>query len=509
MSSSTETKKKSPEGNIGTEDAVRPDAALKDLVSAANSAAEVDRAAKSAGEASSAANPSVDRNDADQHDTTAADQHAERWITIAASALMCMVGLNSGWVGPSLESIAKAQGVPLANAGTLVSVYFFGCVVTIVVGQWILEKFGGRNSLRLAAVGMFVGLSMIASGAGFVITWAGSFILGLGVGISSIASNICILATAAGHAASRLNRLHLFFGIGALIGPFFAWAGQQTPWSYQATYAFGVLYTAAVGAILAKAPNITISVNDNKSTAASTGSSVTSTRSSETSTRSSATSTRSSATSTRSSVTSTRSSVTSTDGPPQRHVLKEPLLWLFASILCLYVGIETGAGAWLFTFVEKEYQLSAGASAIAMSCLWGGLTLGRMSGVPLTRRFKPELITLVAMLISTTALLILIVSSNLSDMALLVVALLGFGFGPVFPTVIGGATNRFPAAKGTVTTTLITLGFVGGIIGPWIIGAVFEKIGLEQGMILLLATSLAMSVLYAVCAYQSRKVQIR
>lgn len=471
MSSSTDTKHNSPAGDAQAEIAhidstagARPESALKDLLDTASSAAP--------GATSNAAPDAKHRREeltsVDGTAAPSADQrHAERWITIAASALMCMVGLNSGWVGPSLESIAKAQGVPLANAGSLVSVYFFGCVVTIVVGQWILEKFGGRNSLRLAAVGMLAGLAMIASGAGFIVTWLGSFVLGLGVGISSIASNICILAIAAGHAASRLNRLHLFFGIGALIGPFFAWAGQQTPWSYQATYAFGVLYTVAVGAILMKAPNISITVNQSKKNKSGDDS--------------------------------------SQSNSPQGSIFKEPLLWLFSAILCLYVGIESGAGAWLFTFVEKEFQLTSGASAIAMSCLWGGLTLGRMSGVPLTRRFRPEVITLVAMLISTAALATLILASNLSDMALLVVAILGFGFGPVFPTVIGGATTKFPAATGTVTTTLITAGFVGGIIGPWIIGAVFEKIGLEQGMTMLLVTCLAMSALYAISAHRARK----
>jgi|GEM_PF-424970 Fucose permease len=462
MSSSTDTKHISPAGDAQADIAptdstasTPPASALKDLLDTASNAAPEAKLRSKIVE--DTATPSADH------------PHAERWITIAASALMCMVGLNSGWVGPSLESIAKAQGVPLANAGSLVSVYFVGCVVTIVVGQWILEKFGGRNSLRLAAVGMLAGLAMIASGAGFIITWLGSFILGLGVGISSIASNICILAIAPGHAASRLNRLHLFFGIGALIGPFVAWAGQQTTWSYQATYAFGVLYTAVVGVILMKTPNISISVNDKKKAKSSTDDSL---------------------------------QQTST---PHRSVFREPLLWLFSAILCLYVGIESGAGAWLFTFVEKEFQLSAGASAIAMSCLWGGLTLGRMSGVPLTRRFRPELITIVAMLISTTALAILLLASNLSDMALLVVAMLGFGFGPVFPTIIGGATTKFPAEKGTVTTTLITAGFIGGIIGPWTIGAVFEKIGLQQGMTMLLATSLAMSVLYAASAHKSKR----
>lgn len=451
-----------------------PDEALKELLNIAVSASSDSTAPSQANFEATSASAGAENTAADQ---PANDPKAERWITISASALMCIVGLNSGWVGPSLASIAKAQGVPLTNAGSLVSVYFFGCVVTIIVGQWILEKFGGRNSLLLAAAGMLIGLAMIASGAGVVITWLGSFIFGLGVGVSSIASNICILAIAASHAASRLNRLHLFFGIGALIGPFFAWAGQQTPWSYQATYAFGVLYTAAVVAILMKAPNIAISVNGKSSTSTGPEECGSST------------------------VTGEGSASQQTSS---KHILREPLLWLFSLVLCLYVGIETGAGAWMCTYVEKEFQLSAGASAIAMSCLWGGLTFGRMSGVPLTSRFRPELITLIAMLISTAAFATLVVASNLSSMSLLVVALLGFGFGPIFPTVIGGATTRFPAATGTVTTTLITAGFVGGIIGPWITGAVFEKIGLQPGMTLLLVTCLAMAALYAFCSHKSR-----
>src|SRR5207248_165013 len=61
-------------------------------------------------------------------------------------------------------------------------------------------------------------------------------------------------------------------------------------------------------------------------------------------------------------------------------------------------------------------------------------------------------------------------------------ALIGLGCGPIFPNVVATGAALFPRQVGTMTATVITIGSLGGVAGPWLVGRTFAAAGPRPAM---------------------------
>src|SRR5262249_7912701 len=88
---------------------------------------------------------------------------------------------------------------------------------------------------------------------------------------------------------------------------------------------------------------------------------------------------------------------------------------------------------------------------------------------------------------------------HLGGFALAVVFLLGLGLGPIFPTLISSASERYSEHSASITSLVVTAGAFAGITFPLIIGQVFSKFGHQLGMfVLALFSSILAAVFYTV-----------
>ena len=368
-------------------------------------------------------------------------------IIMAACALTLLAGLNTGWTGPLIPKIAQSKGIDLVLAGSIVSVSASGSMLMLLLGKIICEKLGSRNSLRLAAVIAGIGMVAITFGPGLPVLALGAFIVGCGTGLNSIASTTSVLLSDTASSAAALNRVNLFFGIGALAGPLIAWAGLSSPWSYHVVYLFGAAF-AFTCALLLKIQN------PGKKYVA--------------------------------------------ESKPVTGNIKQPVLWLFALVVYMYVGIEVSSAAWLFTFLQKYSALDLALASISMTVLWGGLTLGRTISVFLCDRYSSVKITLLGMALAACSLLALACFGNLGLGTLVIVLLLGLGYGPVFPNVLAAANEHFMPDTTTTSSVVISTGSVGGITLPLLAGYLFTNVSWQIGMLFLFAVSGTMLTLYLV-----------
>jgi fucose permease len=237
----------------------------------------------------------------------------------------------------------------------------------------------------------------------------------------------------------------LFFGIGALAGPLVAWAGLSSPWSFHIVYLFGAAF-AFICALVLKIQN-----PGKKFTAVS---------------------------------------------QPATGNIKQPVLWLFALVVFLYVGMEVSSAAWLFTFLQKYSALDLALASISMTVLWAGLTLGRTISVFLCGRYSSIKITLLGMALAASSLLALACFSNLGMGTLALVLLLGLGYGPIFPNVLAAANEHFMPDTTTTSSVVITSGAVGGITLPLLAGYGFTHLSWQLGMLFLFAVCTSMLALY-------------
>jgi FHS family glucose/mannose:H+ symporter-like MFS transporter len=375
---------------------------------------------------------------------------------MVSGALTCLAGLNCGWFGPMVPAIALAQKVPLVEAGSIISVYSAGSLIPLAIGRQLLERFGGRKCLLSAALLFSVGLALLGLGSGVFALSCGAALLGVGAGLNSIAGTICILRLASGSSAAAVGKLNVFFGIGALLGPVLAYLGLNSPFSYHAVYVFGAIFGLSVFLAAFAARRLDVSV------------------------------------------------------PPAEasghrfHPLQKPAL-LYTAAVFLYVGMEVALAAWLYTYLSMTCALPKGLASMSMTALWGGLTTGRMASIQLFKYFSAPKLALSFMAVVFSAILSLTLFPHMGTMALAVVFMLGLGAGPIFPTLISCASERYGEHSASVTSLVVTAGAFAGITFPIVIGQVFSRIGQTQGMFCLSSIACVLAAVFFTVQFKMKK----
>ena len=374
------------------------------------------------------------------------DRHLR--VTLSACALTLLGGLSSGWIGPLLPTMAELQRLTLIQAGTLVSISGIGSITATVLSNLVVARLGPKTCLQLGALFIALGMSGVALGNGFFGLACAVVTVGFGFGFVSVASSMCILQVAGFNAAPALNRLHLFFGVGALTGPFAAAAALASQPSYRTVYACGALAAVVITALLSR--TALFGIKEERGVQ-----------------------------------------------PATIGVMREPELWCYALLLFLYVGIEVGIATWLYTYLVRENHLAPALASLSMSAVWLGLTSGRLVSAFLSTRAPATPVTAAGMVITPVVLGILATTHHLQWVVVLLVATLGFGFGPIYPNTIAEANTKFREASSTVTPFIITAGSLGGIAFPAMTGYIFSHYGLQSRMAALCLAALFMCVVFA------------
>ena len=366
---------------------------------------------------------------------------------MVSGALTCLAGLNCGWFGPMVPAIAAAQKVPLVEAGSIISVYSAGSLIPLAIGRQLVERFGGRKCLLGAALLFSAGLAMLGFGNGVIVLSIGAAALGVGAGLNSIAGTICILRLASGSSAAAVGKLNVFFGLGALLGPVVAYFGLNSPFSYHAVYVFGAVYGLTVFLSAFAAKRLDVSVP--------------------------------------------KASANASDFHPMR----KPALLYTASVF-LYVGMEVAIATWLFTYLNMTCSLPKGLASLSMTALWAGLTAGRMASIQLFKILPAAKLALCAMAVVLCAILSLTLLPGMGELALGIVFFLGLGLGPIFPTLISNASERYGEHSASITSMVVTAGAFAGITFPIAIGQVFSRLGQTQGMFCLASIACILAAVY-------------
>lgn len=178
-------------------------------------------------------------------------------------------------------------------------------------------------------------------------------------------------------------------------------------------------------------------------------------------------------------------------GPPPPSV--RPLLPILIGLLFLfYAGVEGSMSGWVYSYALDLNLADKASAAWLTSLFWGGLTLGRLCAIPLSRRFAPRHILLFD-LIGGGSILGCIALFGGSYLPLACgVALYGFAIASIFPTTMAFAGIRM-TLTGNITAWFFVGASVGGMLFPWLVGQFFAAPGPES-MLLVAGGSLVMAL---------------
>jgi fucose permease len=145
----------------------------------------------------------------------------------------------------------------------------------------------------------------------------------------------------------------------------------------------------------------------------------------------------------------------------------------------LYVAAEVGVSSWL---VQLLSSASLAVATGVLSAFWGGLSLGRLLSRWVAEVVDYYVFTIACIVLASLALVAAVLSPWLIVSAVLF-ALTGMFFGPIFPMIMALGGGIYPHRLATLSGSLTTAAVVGGIVYPPLMGLLESRIGLSGGMI--------------------------
>ena len=143
--------------------------------------------------------------------------------------------------------------------------------------------------------------------------------------------------------------------------------------------------------------------------------------------------------------------------------------------------VEGSVADWSAVFLTDERAASPGFAALGLTVFAGAMAGSRLVGDRLGLRLGPVRL---GRLGAGTALIgfavVLLVPSAAA--ALVGFGLLGLGIGPVVPMVFSAAGNTRTPSRPSVLGPVVSVGYVGGVLGPVLIGRLDGIIGLTAAL---------------------------
>lgn len=335
------------------------------------------------------------------------------------------LGLTTAVLGPTLPGLAAQTGSQIGQIGILFTAQSLGNVVSSLVSGRLFDRAPGHPliAIQLLVIAIMLALTPFAN----QLVWLAAimFVIGAGLGTLDVGGNTLLVWIWHHDVAPRLNALHFFFGVGALVSPIIAAQVIARTGGIDATYWLLALLLLPLPFIFFRLPSPT-HYHEARRLAAT---------------------------------------------PPPLL----PLLLLVA-IFFFYVGAEVGFGGWIYTYAVETGLATASAAGYLTALFWGALTLGRLLTIPIASRIRPRyllMIDIVGMLVSLTLLLF-----GFRAPALVWAASFGMGLSAanVFPTLISMAEHNMPIT-GSTTRWFLVGSSLGGITIPYLIGQLFEQRG--------------------------------
>lgn len=258
---------------------------------------------------------------------------ATAWLAYAAFVL---VGLGAGVTGVLLVAQIRDYGVDQATIGLTFITGGAGFFLGSATSGGLIHRWGTRISLLIGgAVYVVAGLA-VATRPALIVFVLLQALTGYATGVLESVLNAHLAALPG--ATTLLNRLHAFFGVGALAGPLLAtWMLTFTTWPV-VSLVLALVCVPLMGAIGMTYPRKALDP------------------------------------------------VTASTPPPSEQdergrllpaTLRQRGVQLGALLLAVYVGLELGVGNWGFSYLVDARAVSDLVAGYTISGYWLGLTLGR------------------------------------------------------------------------------------------------------------------------------------
>jgi len=352
-------------------------------------------------------------------------------VFIAACMGMLVFGIVMTTIGTLLPMLIPKFQIDKIEAGSMMSLLSIGILTGSLIFGPVVDRFGYKIILAVAAAMIVIGLEGIAFTGLFGILQGALFLIGVGGGILNGSTNALVADISESDKSARLSILGVFFGVGAigipfLLGLLLDYVSYETFMTATgAAILIPLIYFIRIGFPAPKQPQ----------------------------------------------------------GFPVKEGIKltgNLTLLMLGFILFFQSGMEITIGSWTTTFLMENLTVSESRAVFFFSFYWIGLTLARLALGVVLRKINAGTVLISSLLVAFTGIMIMINAGGLS-LAVIALVLIGLGFAAVYPVILGYTGSLFAHLSGTAFSILFVIALIGGSLLPLITGIVAESFTLRLG----------------------------
>jgi FHS family Na+ dependent glucose MFS transporter 1 len=377
--------------------------------------------------------------------------------TFSYYATYITLGGTMAIAGPALPWLARQTGSRLDQISIIFIATSLGYMLGSLFSGRAYDRFPGHRIQALAMLAIALSAALVPLLHTLWLLVAVLFLLGTFQGVLDVGCNTLLTWIHGEKVGPFMNGLHFFFGLGSFLAPLlFAWVVPIVDEIYWA-YWFFSLISLPLAAWLWFLPSPPIRQKSPEVAGGSTNNS---------------------------------------------------LFVLIVMFFVFIVGLELGFGNWIYTFSTRLQLANTVNAAYLTSAFWGAFTIGRLLGVGISARLRPQTILLSDLAGNGIAFAIFLLLPNSIPALWIGTILMGLSIASLFAT-----TMAFTERQVRLTGSLVGWIFVGSGIGsmavPWLVGQLFERISPRVTMPVLLAdTLIACLLLFAILLLVRRKSTI-
>jgi len=355
-------------------------------------------------------------------------------------AVYLLLGWTSALVPALVFEIEASFGRTDAAIGLL---YLAGAVLYGVGGLGlgvVAERYGANRvlagALTLLAVGLLV-QSWVSLWALFVA--ASAVGKGGGGGADAGVGAMFLRAFPVGRGGA-LSRLHLFYGVGGLLGPAAVGLAVTLDAGWRPIFVGTAVVSLSMAALAATTPE-----------SADPG---------------------------RPAVEPETDSATDEAPPTEAERSLRPFAWLAVAIAC-YESAAAGVAGWLVRFLSDEsVRLSTGA----LSLFWAGICLARLGAPWVARRMSTTTFSVASVVGMSVALAAAVLAPS-APLAAALFGLTGLFAGPIYPMLIAIGGDLYPRRLAALSGGMTAAATVGVIVYPPLMGLAANRYGIGAGLL--------------------------
>ncbi|MBF6334065.1 MFS transporter [Nocardia transvalensis] len=363
-------------------------------------------------------------------------------VRIARAAVFAVFGLNgflsAMWV-VHIPVVTERTGVSNATLGMLILLMAGGAIIGMQAAGPLADRFGSRA--LVAAAASWLALAVIGPGfaTGPVALAFALVAYGFGNGAVDVSMNAQAVQVERAYGRPIMGAFHALFSCGGLVGSLAGAAALHSGWDIRLTFvvtAIGGLLTVAVSA-----PRFLSHVKARSEVPAA---------------------------------------VDASPRTPRAHVSRK--VFALAAIAFALLMTEGVANDWSALQLREHLGASEATAALAFGAFSTTMTIGRFGADRVSGRFGAVAVVRWGALLGAAGLT-LIITSAWVPLTLLGWALLGLGLAGGIPQIFSAAGNLGTATAATDMSRVFSLGYLGFLAGPSVIGWLSKPTSLTVALI--------------------------